>query len=255
MEPSVSTLGATEHQGVVWPILQLDIAPVWTVSHRHLTWMQRPSGRAHTHHELETQFAYLIEENSGFKAAVRQYAHPKPISDRVWHGSEQFSGQCNWGRRPFAFVHAVPNGELHGPILGEQDDQMNAVNVDADEGQRAALLFDAGRIDTQPEKGMVFAFGSQEQRVPLGTVQHLPTLRRVPGVLVQEATEGTLADQLGAVKSCVGGRVEEQSEAGRTWWGWPGTRLPECGRAPLESVTLTLPDALGWERFVAVMHV
>ena len=43
-------------------------------------------------------------------------------------------------------------------VFGEQHGQMNAMDfvVDADEGQCAALLFDAGQVNTEPEKGIVF---------------------------------------------------------------------------------------------------
>ncbi|GAA5504473.1 hypothetical protein Dxin01_04247 [Deinococcus xinjiangensis] len=58
----------------------------------------------------------------------------------------------------------------------------------------------------------MFAAGSQEQRVPLGTLQHLPALRCIPVVLVEKTTQRTLADECSAVECRFGRRVEEQSE-------------------------------------------
>ena len=84
--------------------------------------------------------------------------------------------------------------------------------VDADEGQRAALLFDAGQVDTQSEQGTMFTSGSEAQRVPLRLLENEPALSRIPVVLVEEAAQSTLADQFCTVERRFGGRVEEQSE-------------------------------------------
>ena len=169
MEHPVTTVDATQNERVVGPVLQLDIATVWTIRHGDLARVQRATGRTHAHDKLEAQVPDFIEEGSSFKAAVRQDTHAKPTFDRIGHGPEQFPGQSNRSCRPFALVHAIPNGKLQRTVFGEQDNQMNAVDVviDAHEGQRAALLFDAGQVDTQSEQGTMFTSGSEAQRVPL----------------------------------------------------------------------------------------
>ena len=84
--------------------------------------------------------------------------------------------------------------------------------VDADEGQRAALLFDAGQVDTQSEQGTMFTSGSEAQRVPLRLLENEPALSRIPVVLVEEAAECTFADQFCTVECRFGRGIEEQGE-------------------------------------------
>ncbi|GAA5502996.1 hypothetical protein Dxin01_02745 [Deinococcus xinjiangensis] len=176
--------------------------------------MQRATGRTHAHHEFEAQVPHLIQKGSSFKTTVCQHANPKSSSNAVWNRAKQLTGEGDRSRCPFPFVHSVAHGEFDRTIFSEEDDQMDAVNVvvDADEGQGAALLFDAGQVDTQSEEGTMFAAGGQEQGVPLGTLQHRPTLRCVPVVLVEKTTQRTLADEFSPVECRFGGRVEEQSE-------------------------------------------
>lgn len=97
MEHPVSTVDTPQHQGVVRPVHQFDVAAMRAVGHGHRPRVHGSPVRAHADYELEPQLADLIEEGSGFKTAVRQDAHPEPAFDAVWDGSEKLTGQGHRG--------------------------------------------------------------------------------------------------------------------------------------------------------------
>ena len=84
--------------------------------------------------------------------------------------------------------------------------------VHADEGQRAALLFDLVRSTLQPQEGTVFSPGRQVEGVPVRAMQDRPALGRIQGYSFRERLQRTLADQFRAVQRSLGRGVEEHEQ-------------------------------------------
>ena len=174
----------------------------------------RSSIRPNTHDELESLIPHTLQELRGLEPAVSQHAHVESPPDRLRHGGEEIQGEPDRGRGAPTPVHAIPDWEFECAVDGVQDHEVNAVDavLHANSGELLAGLGDAGEVDAQVKSRAPLAARGQQKRLPLRVLKTVPAGTRVPGVHVQETTEGTRADRRGTVKRCFPPQIEEHAE-------------------------------------------
>lgn len=170
MEHTLAALNATERQGVVRPVLELDVPAMRAIGNGDDARMIGAPGRPYPDHEFKAQRPNLVKKGGCLEAAIGEDTHPEPGADGVRNSAQQVTGQCDGCGCPFAAVHPVPHWELQGPVVRKEDDEMDAVDlvVNANERELASRFRDAGEIDTQPQARMMFPLSRLEQEVSLG---------------------------------------------------------------------------------------
>jgi hypothetical protein len=138
MEHPVPTVKPAQHQGVMRPVLQLDLPAMWAVGDGDLTGRQGASVVPHARDTFKAKVPNLIQNGSGDVTAVRQHPDLEALTNVVWDSLKHVQRQCNRARRVLALVHLGGDRKLDRAILGIQHNQMDTVKLGVDTPRWAA---------------------------------------------------------------------------------------------------------------------